>query len=395
MTAYEARRETLLYWLALHLTPGLGAQRALRLVKIFGHPEGIFHASLSEMQAAMPQLPKATAESIHAGIAFEDAADEMRKAEGAGVQVVPYQDPRYPARLKEIYDPPLLLYVRGRAELLAGHTVAVVGTRRPTPYGRSVAEKLSRDMVRKGLTHVSGLARGVDAASHAGALEGGGATVAVLGTGVDTPYPKENRKLYEEIVHRGCVVSEFRMGTTPFPQNFPLRNRIISGMSLGVMVVEGAQYSGSLITARLAIEHNREVFAVPGNIVSAQSWGPNLLIKDGAKLVQTADDIVEELPLEIRAELATRAQERRAEAAEDPEKGFDLALASPAAKRVYRVLLLDEARHVDDIIRECGDMAPPQTLAALSELELLGAIRQLPGKTFIRAYPDGPGPAFN
>jgi DNA processing protein len=246
-----------------------------------------------------------------------------------------------------------------------------------------------------GLTHVSGMARGIDAASHAGALEGGGATVAVLGTGVDTPYPRENRKLYDEIVHRGCVVSEFRLGTTPFPQNFPLRNRIISGMSMGVMVVEGAQYSGSLITARLALEHDREVFAVPGNIVSKQSWGPNLLIKDGAKLVQEASDIVEELPLEVRAELAALARERQAEAAANPGAGADLTLASPAAKRVAGVLRLDEARHVDDIIRECGDMAPPQTLAALSELELLGAIRQLPGKTFIRAYPDGAGPAFN
>ncbi|MCB1020268.1 MAG: DNA-processing protein DprA [Acidobacteria bacterium] len=395
MTAHEARRETLLYWLALHLTPGLGAQRALRLVKILGHPERIFHSSLSELEAAMPQLPKATAESIHAGIAFEEAADELRKAEGAGVVVVPYQDPRYPERLKEIYDPPLLLYVRGRAELLQSHTVAVVGTRRPTAYGKAVAEKLSRDMVRLGLTHVSGMARGIDTASHKGALEAGGDTVAVLGTGVDTPYPKENRKLYDDIAHQGCVVSEFRMGTTPFPQNFPLRNRIISGMSMGVLVIEGAQYSGSLITARLALEHDREVFAVPGNIVSAQSWGPNLLIKDGAKLVQTADDIVEELPVEVRAELAARAEQRRAEAAADPSGGVDLSLASPTAKRVVRTLRLDEARHVDDIIRECGDITPPQTLAALSELELLGVIRQLPGKTFIRAYPDGPGPAFN
>jgi DNA processing protein len=395
MMAHEARRETLLYWLALHLTPGLGALRALRLVKVFGHPERIFHASLSELEAAMPQLPKATAESIHAGIAFEDAADEMRKAEGAGVAVVPYQDPRYPARLKEIYDPPILLYVRGRTELLQGHTLAVVGTRRPTPYGKSVAEKLSRDMVRMGLTHVSGMARGIDAASHAGALDGGGDTIAVLGTGVDTPYPSENRKLYEQIAHRGCVVSELRLGTTPFPQNFPLRNRVISGMSLGVMVVEGAQYSGSLITARLALEHDREVFAVPGNIVSKQSWGPNLLIKDGAKLVQEASDIVEELPLEVRAELAAHAQQKRTEAAADEGSGLDLSLASPAAKRVIGKMRLDEALHVDDIIRECGDMAPPQTLAALSELELLGAIRQLPGKTFIRAYPDGAGPAFN
>ena len=395
MTAHEARQQTLLYWLALHLTPGLGAQRALRLVKVFGHPERIFHASLSELQAAMPQLPKATAESIHSGIAFEEAADEQRRTQGANVAVVPYQDPRYPERLKQIYDPPILLYVRGRAELLQSHTLAVVGTRRPTPYGKSVAEKLSREMVRMGLTHVSGMARGIDAASHKGALDGGGETVAVLGTGVDTPYPRENRKLYDEIAHRGCVVSEFPMGTTPFPQNFPLRNRIISGMSMGVMVVEGAQYSGSLITARLALEHDREVFAVPGNIVSKQSWGPNLLIKDGAKLVQEASDILEELPLEVRTELEMQAAARRAETAVNPAQGVDVSALTPGARRVLGVLRLDEARHVDDIIRECGDIAPPQTLAALSELELVGAIRQLPGKTFIRAYPDSPGPAFN
>ncbi len=395
MSAHAARQQTLLYWLALHLTPGLGAQRALRLVKIFGHPERIFHASLSELEAAMPQLPKATAESIHAGIAFEEAADEQRKADGAGVAVVPYQDPRYPARLKQIYDPPILLYVKGRAELLESHTLAVVGTRRPTPYGKSIAEKLSREMARMGLTHVSGMARGIDAASHKGALAGGGASVAVLGTGVDTPYPKENRKLYDEIVRHGCVVSEFPLGTTPFPQNFPLRNRIISGMSLGVMVVEGAQYSGSLITARLALEHDREVFAVPGNVVSKQSWGPNLLIKDGAKLVQEVSDIVEELPLEVRAELSEREQRKREEAAADASSSVDPALLSPDARRVLTTLRLDEARHVDDIIRECGDLAPPRTLAALSELELVGAARQLPGKTFMRAYPDGPGPAFN
>ena len=306
MAAREAARETLLSWLALQLVPGLGPRNAIRLVKIFGFPDRVFHCSLSELEAALPRLRKATAEAIHSGLTFEDAADALRKAEGLGVEIVPFQDPRYPQRLKEIFDPPLLLYARGRTELLGRPQVAMVGTRRPTPYGRSVAEKMGREMAGVGLTHVSGMARGVDACSHRGALQASGDTIAVLGTGVDTPYPRENRQLYDQICADGLVISELPLGTTPRPENFPVRNRIISGLSLGVMVVEGAQYSGSLITARLALDQGREVFAIPGNIVSPESWGPNLLIKDGAKLVQEINDVLEELPIEVRQALVRR-----------------------------------------------------------------------------------------
>ncbi len=384
MIADPARRETLLSWLALQLVPGLGPRNAIRLVKIFGFPERVFHSSLSEIQTALPKLRKATAEAIHSGLSFEDAADALRVAEGLGVEIIPFQDPRYPQRLKQIYDPPLLLHALGRTELLGGHLVAMVGTRRPTAYGKAVAEKMGKEMVKAGLTHVSGMARGVDACSHRGALAAGGGTIAVLGTGVDRPYPRENTKLYEQIATDGLVLSEFPMGTTPQPQNFPIRNRIIAGMSLGVMVVEGAQYSGSLITARLALDFDREVFAVPGNIVSPQSWGPNLLIKDGAKLVQEIADVLEELPDEVRQALALEDEPRQA-----PEEGSQRPLlegASAPAKRVFHLLRIDQALHIDDLIRECEGAAPAETLAALSELELYGAIKQLPGKHFVRAW---------
>lgn len=400
MAAAAASSEAQLHWLALHLTPGLGARSAYRLVQIFGHAERIMHASASEIHAAVPRLPKAVVASVEAGIAFEDAALEQRKAEAAGAVIITIDDPRYPDRLKEIDDPPILLYALGRTDLLKQPSVAVVGTRRPTPYGRAAAEKLSRDIVELGVTHVSGMARGVDACSHRGALAGGGDTVAVLGTGVDRPYPRENQKLYREILERGLVVSQFRMGESPFAQNFPKRNRIIAGVSYATLVVEGAQYSGSLITARLAMEQNREVLAIPGPITSKPSWGPNLLIRDGAKLVQEATDIVEELPYEVRLNLKPRMEAAMA-GAEGSDGGLGdgaeagdghstpaMDMISAAGRKVFRVLRVDEAVHIDAIIRECGDEPPAEVLAALSELELFGGVRQMPGKYFVRTWND-------
>ena len=202
----------------------------------------------------------------------------------AGTTLVSIKDPGYPNQLREIHDPPVVLFARGRIELMASIMIGVVGTRRPTPYGMAVAERLSRDLARAHLTIVSGMARGIDTASHRAALAVGGPTIAVFGCGVDRVYPAENRKLARQISEDGLVLSEFPMGAPAHPQNFPVRNRIVSGMSAGVLVVEGAQYSGSSITARLAMEQGREVFAVPGNITSKMSWGPNLLIKQGAKL---------------------------------------------------------------------------------------------------------------
>ena len=351
----------------------------------------MFHASLHDLKIALPQLRRAPAEAIHSGLSFEDAADELRLAANEGVAVVPFQDPRYPKLLKEIPDPPVLLYAKGNTDLLSRHTIGVVGTRRPTPYGRAVAEKLVKDLVTTGLSQASGMARGIDAAAHRGALLAGGASVAVLGTGVDIPYPRENRKLYDELVDRGLVVSEFPLGSTRFSQNFPIPDRIISGMSLGIVVVEGARYSGSLITARLAMEQDREVMAVPGPIVSRQSWGPNLLIKDGAKLIQEALDVIEELPQSIREELDFRERSDAGNGVNSTapaQASLFSEQASPTGKKILPLLRIDEALHIDEIIRTVKGETPADVLAALSELELLGAIKQLPGKSFVLAWKD-------
>ena len=336
----------------------------------------------------MPRLRGAVIEAIHSGLSFEAAADELRQAGAGGVAVIPYQDPRYPQLLKQIHDPPILLYAKGNTDLLRRHSIAVVGTRRPTPYGRAVAETIVNELVEAGLAHVSGMARGIDAAAHKGALAGGGASGAVLGTGVDVPYPRDNRKLYDELIQRGLVLSEFPLGSTPFPQNFPIRNRIISGMSFAVVVVEGAQYSGSLITARLAMEQDREVMAVPGPIVSQQSWGPNLLIKDGAKLIQEALDVIEELPQTVRQELVYRERSGVQQGAAPAQTSLFGEQASPTGRKILSLLRIDEALHIDEIIRTVRGESSADVLAALSELELFGAVKQLPGKSFVLAWRD-------
>jgi DNA processing protein len=301
-------REEELHWLALTLIPGLGIRMAGKLLDRFRTPQTVFRASRSELEAA--GVNGAVAQSVASGCSFEDALDQQRKMTERGAVAIVRSDPRYPALLREIFDPPILLFARGRLELLQPFHFAVVGTRRPTPYGLAVAERLAADLARAGLTIVSGMARGIDTSAHKGALSAGGDTVAVLGCGVDVIYPSENRKLATDLCAKGLVLSEFAMGSTAFPQNFPIRNRIISGMSAGVLVVEGAQYSGSAITAKLALDQGREVFAVPGNITSKASWGPNLLIKQGAKLVQDWNDVIVELPAEVRRQLIDRGRTR-------------------------------------------------------------------------------------
>jgi DNA processing protein len=307
--------------------------------------------------------------------------------------VVTSGDPRYPQPLREIFDPPLLLFARGRVELLQSLMLAVVGTRRATPYGLAASERLSADLAHAGLTIVSGMARGIDSAAHKGALAVGGDTVAVLGCGVDVVYPSENRKLAATLAERGLIVSEFPMGTTAFPQNFPIRNRIISGMSAGVLVVEGAQYSGSAITAKLAIDQGREVFAVPGNITSKLSWGPNLLIKQGARLVQDWNDVVSELPVESRRHLIDRSRQRiLAEGGETPQGGQTSLLSgappemNAVARRALEVLQVDVAVHLDDLLEKVEDTSSSEIIAALFELEMLGLVKQLPGKNFVKVW---------
>jgi DNA processing protein len=364
-------------WLALALTPGLGARMAGKLLQEFGSPEAIFSASLTALEAR--RLPAAVAQTIHTRQPLSDAAKELAMVQASGCRLLTWDEPEYPRRLREIYDPPTLLYVRGNVELLSRHLISIVGARRPTPYGNQMAERLGRDLADRGLVIASGLARGIDSSAHKGALSSPtGATIGVLGCGIDVVYPKENKKIFAEIEKRGAIISEFPMGTFPAPQNFPIRNRIIAGMALGVVVVEGAQYSGSLITARLAMEFGREVFGVPGNATQPSSFGPNQLIKQGAKLVTGWEDVVEELPTPVRAELLpveTASAEERAELVQQN--------LAPTERPLYELLSLDESRHVDELV-ELSGLTSSEVLAALFDLELKGVVRQLPGKQFLK-----------
>lgn len=378
-------REEELYWLALRMTPGLGTRWMARLIEHFRTPRAVFAASRSQLEAL--GLSGAVAQSLTSGCAFEDAVIQQEKMHAAGAVAVTLSDDRYPWRLREIYDPPVVLFARGRLELLGSVMLAVVGTRRATPYGLAATERLAGDLARAGLVIVSGMARGIDTAAHKAALAAGAPTVAVLGCGVDVIYPVENRRLADQIAERGLLLSEFPMGTPAYPQNFPIRNRIISGLSAGVLVVEGAQYSGSSITARLALEQNREVFAVPGNITSRMSWGPNLLIKQGAKLVQDANDVLAELPLEDRRRLALEAEGRLFAGEPARQEPGDAGCAlSDAARRVLACLRVDEATHLDALLERCEELSSSEIIAALFELEMAGLVRQLPGKNFVKVW---------
>src|ERR1700728_2096886 len=364
-------------WLALALTPGLGARMAGKLLRAMGSPEAIFNASLTELESH--RLPAAVAQMIHTRQPMSAAAKELAQAQAAGVRLLTWDEPQYPQRLREIYDPPPLLYVRGNIELLNRHLISIVGSRRPTPYGNLMAENLARDLADRGLVIVSGLARGIDSSAHKGALAStSGATIGVLGCGIDVIYPKENKRIFAEMEKRGAIISEFAMGTFPGPQNFPIRNRIISGMAVGVVVVEGAQYSGSLITARLAMEFGREVYGVPGDATQPTSFGPNQLIKQGAKLVTGWEDVVEELPTSVRAELMPVESVSHEERAALVEEAL-----GPSERPLYGLLSIEEARHVDDLVENSG-LTSSEVLAALFDMELRGVIRQLPGKQFLK-----------
>ena len=309
-----------------------------------------------------------------------------------GTALVPISDAAYPARLREIFDPPIVLFARGRTDLLQSILLGVVGTRRPTAYGIAAAQRLSADLAHAGLAIVSGMARGIDTAAHRAALDAGGDTVAVFGCGVDLVYPAENRKLASEIAGKGLLLSEFPMGSPAYPQNFPIRNRIISGVGVGVLVVEGAQYSGSAITAKMALEQQREVFAVPGNITSKMSWGPNLLIKQGAKLVQEWNDVLVELPTDTRRALIGKAQTRLGVMSLDlnGELNGDQPALPPELGLASRLLLgklkADAPIQLDQLLESSDTLTSSEVIAALFELELLGLARQLPGKNFVKVW---------
>jgi len=380
----KTKEEPTLEWLALWLTPGLGPTRARRVVDHLGSAAAVFRASLTELEAT--GILASSAQSLATGKSMELAREEMARATAAGVEIVTLDDSLYPQQLKQIYDPPLVLYVRGQVEVISQPGIALVGTRHPTPYGSGMAERLACDLAAHGLVIISGMARGVDTAGHRGAIAAKGKTVAVFGTGIDVIYPKENSRLSEQILALGgALISEFPIGTSAFPQNFPIRNRIISGMSVGVLVVEAAEYSGTRITARCALEQNRDVFAVPGNVTNKNSWGPNTLIKQGAKLVATWEDVWEELPTEVRLLLTPATPESQPEGTASlfGEEG-ELA---PHEKKIFALLKADESTHIDEIVERLEpELSSSEIFAALFELELAGKVRQLPGKNFVKIF---------
>jgi DNA processing protein len=374
--------------LALSCTPHLGPSRVRRLFEHIPQVEGIFRASLTELEAT--GLPASSAQSIALGQSLRLADEELKKlAKTPGISLVTMGSDLYPEHLAEIYDPPLILYVRGDPRVLLEVGIAVIGTRHPTPYGLGMGERLSQDLANCGLVIISGMARGIDSIAHKGAVEARGRTIAVFGTGVDIIYPRENRKLSEQILELGgALVSEFPLATAPNPHNFPIRNRIISGLSRGVLVVEAGEFSGTRITARCALEQCREVFAVPGNVTNKLAWTPNTLIKQGAKLVATWEDVFEELPTNIRLKLQERQSELptpRAASLFDPQPS---AAEFPAEQqKVFSAIKADESIHIDELIeRFDSQLSSSEIFSALFELEMSNKIRCLPGKNYVRVF---------
>ena len=378
-------QRTRLAWLGIALTPGMGAIRTVRAVSRLGGAARMLSASLTELEAS--GMPAAAAQFCFDGRALIAAEEELRRVEQAGGRIVTLEDAAYPDSLRNIYDPPPVLWVRGNEKLLNRSGIGVVGTRHPSPYGAGMAEVLSRDLAARGLVIFSGMARGVDTAAHKGALAArDGKTLAVWGTSIDVIYPKENKRLAEEIVASGgAIVSEFPLGTFPAPQNFPIRNRIISGLSVGVLVIEAGEHSGTRVTARCAMEQNRDVYAVPGNVTNKNAWGPNTLIKQGAKLTATWEDVWEDLPSQVRVAL----EDELGQSGESNRSGTASLFSStdlPEAERaVLEHLRQDESLQLDELMERLeGRLESPEIFTALFELELAGHVRQMPGKNYLR-----------
>jgi len=375
-------------WMALTLTPGMGPTRIWKAVDRLGAAERMFDASLTELEGL--GMPAKSAQFIFEGKARAAAEDEVRRVAEVGGSVLTPADEAYPERLREIYDPPAVLWIRGNVKLLARPGIAMVGTRSPSPYGAGMAELLSRDLAHRRLVILSGMARGVDTAAHKGAIEAGGKTVAVWGTGIDVIYPKENKKLAENIVASGgTIVSEYPLGTFPAPQNFPIRNRILSGISVGVLVIEAAEYSGTRITARCAMDQNRDVYAVPGNVTNKNAWGPNTLIKQGAKLTATWEDVWEDLPSQVRLQLE---EELAAEGQGESKASGTASLFSETPLPDHERKVLDRLRHdeaiqLDDLMERLEtELGSAEVFTALFELEIAGRVKQLPGKNYVRTF---------
>jgi DNA processing protein len=389
--------ERRLAWMTLVLTPGMGPTRCTRAVqRLGGDAERLFAASLTQLEGL--GLPAGAAQFVFDGRARKAAIEESSRLTDGGATFLTMDDAEYPERLMEIFDPPPVLWVRGDASILNRAGLAVVGTRNPTPYGAGMAEMLSRDLAKRGMVIQSGMARGIDTCAHKGAIEAGGKTVAVWGTGINVIYPKENKKLAEQIVASGgAIVSEFPLGTFPAPQNFPIRNRTLSGMSIGVLVVEAAEHSGTRITARCALDQGRDVYAVPGNATNKNAWGPNTLIKQGGKLTATWEDVWEDLPTQTRLALEEELERRRG--GNESKAGETASLFSEHGSEgggepmgeherlVFSELRHDEAVQLDELIERLEPkMVSGEIFTALFELELAGRVKQMPGKNYLRCF---------
>ena len=365
------------------MTPGIGPRKATQLLERFGSAENVFNARRSELESF--RFKPETILSIINRELHSKAEEELKNVKNLGGDVLILDDGSYPFLLREIPDPPITLYVKGNwQECFEMPCIGVVGSRRCSTYGQNASEMLGRDLAEHGVCVVSGFARGIDSAAHQGAIDGKGKTIAVLGTGIDKVYPKENAKLVNQILDSGgAIVSQFPLGTPPLRENFPYRNRIISGLSLGILVIEASERSGSLITARLAMEQNREVLAVPGNITSKNSFGTNYLIKSGAKLVQQWQDVVAELPPEIAAEILPPPTDDRKLQTEKPKEEKMPAGIGENEKKIYEILRADEEIHIDILLEKTG-LSFGELNKSLVDLDLKDLIRVLPGNHYAR-----------
>lgn len=370
-------------WISLNMTPQIGPRAATKLLERFGSAENVFHATRGELESL--KLKPESIESILKREFHEKAEEELAKVREIGGDVLNLDDGSYPFLLREISDPPITLYVKGDWQAcFDAPCVAMVGSRRCSTYGENASQMLARDLAANGICIVSGLARGIDTAAHRGAIQAKGRTIAVMGTGIGQVYPKENAKLVDEILNSGgAVVSQFPLETPPIPENFPYRNRIISGLSLGVLIVEASERSGSLITARLAMEQNREVMAVPGNITSKNSFGTNFLIKDGAKLVQQWQDVVAELPSEISAVILPPKIDDKDIEKESKQQKLVPAGLNENERKIWQMLSADEATHIDGLLEESG-LSFGDLSASLLALEMRELVRTLPGNNYAR-----------
>ena len=361
------------YALALSRVPGVGSITYKKLVLGVGSAEGVFGAG-DKVLSGIKGIKKNIAGAVSSFNDWESIEEEVKRSEDAGAKIISIEDDDYPERLKEIYDAPPLLYVKGNLEYEDRFAIAVVGSRNPSTYGIVSTESIAMGLAQRGVTVVSGMARGIDSLAHKGTLKGGGRTIAVLGSGVDVIYPPENKRLYEDIIENGAVISEFAVGTPPEGSNFPRRNRIISGLSLGVVIIEASESSGALITANLAMDQNRDLFAIPGNITSMRSRGTHKLIRDGAKLIENADDILKEFKYIfgdgdlLKPKIFNGHQNIYKDLSAEQKEVLEYISREPI--------------HVDMIIEESG-FASEKVLGILLELELKGLVRQIPGKSFV------------